>query len=496
MRAMGDKINSKLVASTAGCFTIPGFQGEVCTSAEAASRAAEVGYPVMLKASAGGGGKGMRVVLRPEELEEAFRLCGAEAGASFGDQRLLIERFVEDPHHIEIQVLADHHGNIIAFPERECSVQRRNQKVVEETPSCLLDSITRRAMQLQAIALCRATGYRSAGTVEMLCDNKKNFYFLEMNTRLQVEHPVTELVSGEDLVEHMINIAAGKPLPDRLLNWAIECRVYAEDPVRGFIPSPLLTYKEPDQKAFGNEVTLSTHGPTRAMAVAAMSAALDLYLIQGLNNNLSFLQAVMTNDKFVSGQYGTSFIAEEFPLPRGFSGGVHLGEAGDRQFVAVAAAINYCRSELYYGKRDDELYLHILESGFPGSGKVRKTYEISVCLDDSLPDNNDNDSSSGSGGDNMEGQSSNPVSGSGGTGTGTGGSRDGSGLLVTMTQIYPPPPPVKVITAQEEYQVLLTAMDWRCESPLGEVTMLMNENENNDNKDNDGRSGGNGVQTE
>jgi len=256
MNAMGDKINSKKIAKDAGCFVIPGYEGEVENEEIASKIAKEVGYPVMIKASAGGGGKGLRVAYNDAEVREGFRLSKAEALSSFGDDRMLIERFIEDPHHIEIQVLADTHGNVVAFPERECSVQRRNQKVVEESPSCLLTPATRRLMQEQARLLCKATGYRSAGTVEMLCDGKQNFFFLEMNTRLQVEHPITELVSGEDLVEHMLWIAAGKPLPDRLVKqpclpfkgWAIESRVYAEDPLRNFLPSigPLSTYKEPE----------------------------------------------------------------------------------------------------------------------------------------------------------------------------------------------------------------------------------------------------------
>jgi len=204
MDAMGDKIHSKKVAKEAGCFVIPGFEGEVQDADDAVEKVKAIGYPVMVKASAGGGGKGMRVAYNEAELREGFALSKSEAASSFGDDRMLIERFIEDPHHIEIQVVADAHGNVAAFPERECSVQRRNQKVVEESPSCLLKPETRWAMQEQAIKLCRAVGYRNAGTVEMLCDGKQNFYFLEMNTRLQVEHPITELVSREDLVEHML----------------------------------------------------------------------------------------------------------------------------------------------------------------------------------------------------------------------------------------------------------------------------------------------------
>jgi propionyl-CoA carboxylase alpha chain len=329
MNAMGDKINSKKIAKQAGCFVIPGFEGEVESEERAVELAREVGYPVMIKASAGGGGKGMRVAYNDNEVREGFRLSKAEALSSFGDDRMLIERFIENPHHIEIQVLADTFGNVVAFPERECSVQRRNQKVVEESPSCLLTPETRRAMQLQAIALCKATGYRSAGTVEMLADDKQNFYFLEMNTRLQVEHPITELVSGEDLVEHMLWVAAGKPLPERLTKLqclpyngsAIECRVYAEDPTRNFLPAigPLIQYKEPktyatedgtvriDTGVFeGGTISmhydpmiskLCTHAKTRQKSIALMEDALDNYVVQGLGNNLTFLRSIMRNKR-------------------------------------------------------------------------------------------------------------------------------------------------------------------------------------------------------
>ena len=332
MNLMGDKINSKKIAKAANCFIIPGFEGEVEDEAHCIKLANDVGYPVMIKASAGGGGKGMRVAYNDAEVREGFRMSKAEARSSFGDDRMLIERFIEDPHHIEIQVIADSFGNVAAFPERECSVQRRNQKVVEESPSCLLTPATRKAMQDQAIALCKATGYRSAGTVEMLADSKQNFYFLEMNTRLQVEHPITELVSGEDLVEHMLWVAAGKPLPERMITqphlpfsgWAIESRVYAEDPLRKFLPSigPLVTYKEPDTFASpagtvridtgvfeGGVISmyydpmiakLCTHSPTRAGAIETMEKALDQYVVRGLGNNLCFLRSVMRNERFVS----------------------------------------------------------------------------------------------------------------------------------------------------------------------------------------------------
>lgn len=376
MHAMGDKISSKKIAKDAGCFVIPGYEGEVRDEEHAVQLANEVGYPVMLKASAGGGGKGMRVAYNDAETREGFNLSKAEAKSSFGDDRMLIERFIEDPHHIEIQVVADTYGEVVAFPERECSVQRRNQKVVEESPSCLLTPQTRRAMQEQAIALCKATGYRSAGTVEMLADSKQNFYFLEMNTRLQVEHPITEMVSGEDLVEHMLYIAAGQRLPQRLVaephltakGSAIESRVYAEDPLRGFLPSigPLINYKEPLQVTSEPDIgtvridtgvfeggtismyydpmisKLCTHAPTRDQAIRLMEGALDQYVVQGLGNNITFLRDVYRNAAFRSGNYSTKFIGNEYPT--GFHG-VKLNPKETSEFIALAAAIHSARNE-------------------------------------------------------------------------------------------------------------------------------------------------------
>lgn len=373
MNMMGDKINSKKIAKEANCFVIPGFEGEVIDEEHAVTLAREVGYPVMIKASAGGGGKGMRVAYNDDEIREGYRLSKAEALSSFGDDRMLIERFIEDPHHIEIQVLADTHGNVVAFPERECSVQRRNQKVVEESPSQMILPETRRAMQMQAIQLCKATGYRSAGTVEMLADAKQNFYFLEMNTRLQVEHPVTELVSGEDLVEHMLWIAAGKPLPERLTKqqclgyngYAIESRVYAEDPIRNFLPSigPLNTYKEPHKFVHKDGIVrldtgvyeggvisanydpmiakLCTWAPQRPRAISLMEQALDEYVIQGLVSNIPFLRSVYRNPRFRAGKYSTKFIPQEYP--HGFKG-MELTSGETRQMLAVAAAIHSART--------------------------------------------------------------------------------------------------------------------------------------------------------
>lgn len=374
MNSMGDKINSKKIAKDAGCYTIPGFEGEVENEDVAVRLANEVGYPVMIKASAGGGGKGMRVAYNDAEVREGFRLSKAEALSSFGDDRMLIERFIENPHHIEIQVLADTHGNVVAFPERECSVQRRNQKVVEESPSPYLLPATRKLMQEQAILLCKATAYRSAGTVEMLADDKQNFFFLEMNTRLQVEHPITELVSGEDLVEHMLWIAAGKPLPERLTKnpllpyrgSAIESRVYAEDPLRNFLPSigPLITYKEPEIYATPDATVridtgvyeggvismhydpmiakLCTHALTRPQAIDLMEDALDQYVVQGLGNNITFLRSVYRNKNFREGNYCTKFIAEEYP--KGFHG-VELTTDETNELITIAAAIDEARNE-------------------------------------------------------------------------------------------------------------------------------------------------------
>lgn len=383
MNAMGDKINSKKIAKEANCFVIPGYEGEVVDEEHAVKLAKEVGYPVMIKASAGGGGKGMRVAFNDDEIREGYRLSKAEALSSFGDDRMLIERFIENPHHIEIQVLADTHGNVVAFPERDCSVQRRNQKVVEESPSQMILPETRRAMQLQAIQLCKATGYRSAGTVEMLADDNQNFYFLEMNTRLQVEHPITELVSGEDLVEHMLWIAAGKPLPERLTKqqclghkgYAIESRVYAEDPFRNFLPSigPLLTYREP--KKFSTKegtvrldtgvyeggvistnydpmiAKLCSHAATRERAIQLMEQAVDEYVVHGLVSNLTFLRSVYRNPRFRAGKYSTKFIPSEYP--NGFHG-VDLTVEEKRQSVAVAAAIQLSRTFNEASNVDDD----------------------------------------------------------------------------------------------------------------------------------------------
>ncbi len=338
LRAMGDKIESKRLAAKAKVTTVPGHMDLIEDEDEAARIAGDICYPVMIKASAGGGGKGMRIARDDAGARDGFRSARNEARTSFGDERIFIEKFIEQPRHIEIQVMADGHGNIIHLGERECSIQRRHQKVIEEAPSPLLDAETRAAMGAQAVALARAVDYRSAGTVEFIADNKKNFYFLEMNTRIQVEHPVTELVTGLDIVECMIRVAAGEKLPltqdqVKLTGWALEARVYAEDPLRNFLPSigRLVRYREPPAApnlrvdsgvTEGSEITMYydpmiakvvTHGETRDAAIRHMQAALDTFTIRGINHNMSFLAAVIAKDRFRDGRLTTDFIAEEFP---------------------------------------------------------------------------------------------------------------------------------------------------------------------------------------
>jgi propionyl-CoA carboxylase alpha chain len=367
IEAMGDKITSKRIAAGAGVSTVPGHMGLI-DDAEAAVRIArDIGYPVMIKASAGGGGKGMRIAWNDAEAREGFQSSRNEAKSSFGDDRIFIEKFVTDPRHIEIQVLGDRHGNLIYLGERECSIQRRNQKVIEEAPSPFLDAATRRAMGEQAVALARAVGYFSAGTVEFIVDGARNFYFLEMNTRLQVEHPVTELVTGLDLVEQMIRVAAGERLAIRqedvaLSGWAIESRLYAEDPYRSFLPSigRLTRYRPPaegrrddgtvvrnDTGVFeGGEISmyydpmiakLCTWATDRLAAIAAMGAALDDFEVEGIGHNLPFLSAVMQQERFREGRLTTAYIAEEFP--DGF-GGVTPEDEEARKLVAVAAFVH------------------------------------------------------------------------------------------------------------------------------------------------------------
>ena len=365
--AMGDKIESKKAAAAARVSTVPGFLGVIENPEHAVKIADEIGYPVMIKASAGGGGKGMRIAHSAGEVAEGFARAKSEAASSFGDDRVFVEKFIVDPRHIEIQVLGDKHGNVIYLGERECSIQRRNQKVVEEAPSPLLDEATRRKMGEQAVALAKAVNYDSAGTVEFVAGQDKSFYFLEMNTRLQVEHPVTEMVTGIDLVEQMIRVAYGETLGIRqeevkLDGWAVESRVYAEDPTRNFLPSTgrLVTYRPPaegpdgaamvrnDTGVFeGGEISiyydpmiakLVTHAPTRAEAIAAQARALDAFAIDGIRHNIPFVSALMQHPRWISGELSTGFIAEEFP--EGFSLPEPKGEIALRM-AAIAIACDH-----------------------------------------------------------------------------------------------------------------------------------------------------------
>jgi propionyl-CoA carboxylase alpha chain len=365
--AMGDKIESKKAAAKAKVSTVPGYLGEIADAREAVQIADEIGYPVMIKASAGGGGKGMRVAYSAREAEEGFTLARSEAKSSFGDDRVFIEKFIENPRHIEIQVLGDKHGQVIHLGERECSIQRRNQKVIEEAPSPLLDAKTRKAMGEQAVALAKAVGYDSAGTAEFVAGQDRSFFFLEMNTRLQVEHPVTELVTGIDLVEQMIRVAAGEKLKIkqadvRLDGWAVEARVYAEDPFRNFLPSigRLTRYRPPQEGSShggtvrndtgvfeGAEISmyydpmiakLVTHAGTREAAIDLQADALDAFVIDGVEHNIPFLAALMQHPRWREGRLSTGFIAEEFK--GGFKPRTATGDELD-VLAAVAVAIDY-----------------------------------------------------------------------------------------------------------------------------------------------------------
>lgn len=360
--AMGDKIASKRLAAAAGVNTIPGYTDIIRDSAHAVEVARDIGYPVMLKASAGGGGKGMRVARNDAECRDGFERASSEAQASFGDSRVFAEKYIEEPRHIEIQVLADAHGNTLYLNERECSIQRRHQKVIEEAPSPFLDAKTRKAMGEQAVSLAKAVQYESAGTVEFVVDQQRNFYFLEMNTRLQVEHPVTELVTGLDLVELMIRVAAGEKLPMtqkdvQLKGWAMEARVYAEDPFRNFLPSigRLVRCQPPAEGAHvrvdtgveeGSEVSmfydpmiakLITCGDTRDEAITHMVNALDEYVIRGVAHNISFLNALIQLPRFKEGRMSTNLIAEEYP------DGFHAADVPRENpalFAVMAAVVN------------------------------------------------------------------------------------------------------------------------------------------------------------
>ncbi|MEL6681589.1 MAG: acetyl/propionyl/methylcrotonyl-CoA carboxylase subunit alpha [Pseudomonadota bacterium] len=385
IEAMGDKITSKKIAQDANVSTVPGYMGLIEDADEAVKISNDIGYPVMIKASAGGGGKGMRIAWNDDEAREGFQSSKNEAASSFGDDRIFIEKFVTQPRHIEIQVLCDSHGNAVYLHERECSIQRRNQKVIEEAPSPFLDEATRKAMGEQSVALAQAVGYTSAGTVEFIVDGDRNFYFLEMNTRLQVEHPVTELITGVDLVEQMIRVAAGEKLPfqqsDLKINgWAMESRLYAEDPYRNFLPSigRLVRYRPPEQFGGGplwekgnwpdmshggiygegmkfavrndtgvyegGEISmyydpmiakLCTWAPDRAAAIEEMRLALDGFELEGIGHNLPFLAAVYDHPKFTSGNMTTAFIEEEYP--EGFDGVTLPAETCARIAAATAA---------------------------------------------------------------------------------------------------------------------------------------------------------------
>ncbi|XP_038050481.1 propionyl-CoA carboxylase alpha chain, mitochondrial-like [Patiria miniata] len=368
IRAMGDKIESKILAKNAGVHTIPGFDGVIKDEAEAVKKANEIGYPVMLKASAGGGGKGMRIAWNDDEAREGFRLSSQEAASSFGDDRLLIERFIDDPRHIEMQILADSHGNTIYLNERECSIQRRNQKVVEEAPSTFLDEETRKSMGEQAVQLAKAVNYLTAGTVEFLVDSQRNFYFLEMNTRLQVEHPITECITGVDIVQEMIRAAKGYPLQVKqsdvlIRGWAVECRVYAEDPYKAFgMPSigHLYRYQEPKHVPNvrvdtgiqeGSEISihydpmiskLVTYGNDRKEALDLMARALDNYIIRGVTHNISLLQEIIAHPRFVSGDIDTKFLPTEYP--EGFKG--HQLNLNDESMLAALACCVFVKDVL------------------------------------------------------------------------------------------------------------------------------------------------------
>ncbi|GGB58342.1 acetyl/propionyl-CoA carboxylase subuit alpha [Roseibium aquae] len=398
IEAMGDKIESKKFASKANVSTVPGYLGVIESMDEAVKIADDIGYPVMIKASAGGGGKGMRIAWNAEEVIDGYTRSKSEAASSFGDDRVFIEKFIENPRHIEIQVLGDKHGNAIYLGERECSIQRRNQKVIEEAPSPLLDEDTRRAMGEQAVALAKAVDYDSAGTVEFVAGQDKSFFFLEMNTRLQVEHPVTELVTGVDLVEQMIRVAYGEKLQmtqdDVKLNgWSVESRIYAEDPYRNFLPSigRLVRYRPPEEGTAegltirndtgvveGSEISmfydpmiakLITHAPTREEAIDAMSEALDAFYVDGIQHNVPFLTALMNHPRWRSGELATSFITDEYP--DGFA-----PTDPDAEAKALLAAVALSMGALQRERLD-----HLTGRLRPHSGAVREDWVVKVDKD-------------------------------------------------------------------------------------------------------------------
>jgi propionyl-CoA carboxylase alpha chain len=395
IQAMGDKIESKKFANEAKVSTVPGHMDVIEDAEHAVRIAKDVGFPVMIKASAGGGGKGMRIAWDEDEAREGFQLAKSEAKSSFGDDRCFIEKFVVGPRHIEIQVLADKHGNAVYLGERECSIQRRNQKVIEEAPSPFLDEKTRKAMGEQAVALAKAVDYCSAGTVEFIVDKDKNFYFLEMNTRLQVEHPVTELITGVDLVEQMIRVAYGEKLEiaqdDVKLNgWAIESRIYAEDPFRNFLPSigRLVNYMPPEEGTVdgltirndtgvvsGSEISmfydpmiakLCTHAATRDEAIAHMSTALDAFVVDGIEHNVPFLAALMDHPRWKAGNLTTAFIDEEYP--DGFEG-VSLDDESEKALAAVALSMELVRKN----RLDD-----FIDRMAPHSGLTKQEWVVAL----------------------------------------------------------------------------------------------------------------------
>ncbi|MDX1974584.1 MAG: acetyl/propionyl/methylcrotonyl-CoA carboxylase subunit alpha [Rickettsiales bacterium] len=361
VKKMGDKIESKKIAVAAGVSTVPGYLGAVSTPEEAKKIIDEIGFPVMIKAAAGGGGKGMRIARSEKELLDGLKYAASEAASSFKDSRVFIERFIENPRHIEIQILADKQGTSLWLGERECSIQRRHQKVIEEAPSIFLDDKTRREMGEQAVALAKAVGYYSAGTVEFIVDQNRNFYFLEMNTRLQVEHRVTELITGIDLVEQMIRIAAGEELSFgqkdvKFSGWAFESRIYAEDPKRGFLPSTgrITRYLEPENLDNilidtgiyeGGEVSMfydpmvakvCSFGETRDESIAVMRSALSAFIIEGISHNGSFLEAILSHPRFAAGDISTNFIEQEYP--GGFIG-AELTQESTKTFLGTAVSI-------------------------------------------------------------------------------------------------------------------------------------------------------------
>ena len=379
IHAMGDKIESKKLALKAGVSTVPGYLHAIANAEEAVKIAQKVGYPVMIKASAGGGGKGMRIAYNDEETREGFGSATNEAKASFADDRVFIEKYVEEPRHIEIQLIADGHGNCIYLWERECSIQRRHQKVIEEAPSPFLDARTRKAMGEEAVALAKAVKYKSAGTVEFIVDKHRKFYFLEMNTRLQVEHPVTELITGLDLVELMIRIAAGEKLPFqqkdvKLDGWAVEARLYAEDPFRNFLPSTgrLVKYREPepgpdvrvDTGVYeGGEISmfydpmiakLCTYGKTRIDAIERMRRALDEFYVRGVSHNVPFLAALMAHPRFRAGRLTTNFIAEEF---KGGFTAAHLPPRDPAMLAGIAGVADRIKAARLGNRQDDRVVM-------------------------------------------------------------------------------------------------------------------------------------------